>query len=231
MDENQAAQLLRLGPERVKLGIGQFLAVHAAADRRAAQSELLHRIVELLGGEVRVLQRDRGKGDEAVRLRRAQRGQLLVLQLDELTREVAVGLVPIGVDAQRLDVDALLVHGLDALGAHDQGFGIHLEAHQGHGVREGAMRVHIHGFHAAAVHHHLAASRCRLRVCMRRMRQFAADEGYTSHGAGHAADEVPACGHFVLPISYCFQEQVSLWRMRQERGSVPETVSRRRRGR
>ena len=94
VDENQAAQLLRLGPERVKLGIGQFLAVHAAADRRAAQPELLHRVIELLGGEVRVLQRDRGKGDEAVRLRRAQRGELLVLQLDELTREVAVGLVP-----------------------------------------------------------------------------------------------------------------------------------------
>src|SRR5580704_489619 len=55
MDENKRAELLGLGPERVKLKIGQLLAIDAAADQRAAQSELLDRNFELLGGELRVL--------------------------------------------------------------------------------------------------------------------------------------------------------------------------------
>src|SRR5207249_9974510 len=65
MDENQAAELLRLRPERMKLGVGQLFARDVGADRAAAQAELPHAFLELLGGEIRVLQRHGGKGDEA----------------------------------------------------------------------------------------------------------------------------------------------------------------------
>ena len=84
MDEDQHAELLGLGPERVKLRVGQLLAVDAAADAGAAQPELLDAVLELLGGEVGILQRDRRERDEAVGLRRAHLRELLVLDLDEL---------------------------------------------------------------------------------------------------------------------------------------------------
>src|ERR1700757_4732137 len=50
MDENQHAEVFGLSPERAKLGVRQLLAIDAAADQRAAQSELLDRNFELLGG-------------------------------------------------------------------------------------------------------------------------------------------------------------------------------------
>jgi len=71
--------------------------------------------LQLLGGEVRVLQRHRREGDEALRVRRAGLGELLVLDLDDLSRDVAVRRVPIRIDAERLDVDALLVHRAEPL--------------------------------------------------------------------------------------------------------------------
>src|SRR5712671_5964096 len=48
MDENQRAELFGLGPERMKFRIRQLFPIDAAADQRAAQSELLDRIFELL---------------------------------------------------------------------------------------------------------------------------------------------------------------------------------------
>ena len=65
-------------------------------------------MVELLGGEIGMLQRDRSQPDKAVGLRRADLGEFFVLQLDDLRGEVGLGLVPEDrVDAERLDVDAL----------------------------------------------------------------------------------------------------------------------------
>ena len=55
MDENQRAELFGLGPERMEFRIRQLLAIDAAADQRAAQSELPDRNYDLLGGEIRVL--------------------------------------------------------------------------------------------------------------------------------------------------------------------------------
>ncbi len=93
--------------------VGQLLAVDAAADQSAPQSEPLDCMFELLGCEIRVLQGNRGQADEAVRLCRADVGELLVLQLDDLTGEVGLGLVPKDrVEAERFD--ALLIHHLDA---------------------------------------------------------------------------------------------------------------------
>ena len=71
------------------LGIGELLAGDAAADADAAEAELLHRVFELLGGEVGMLQRHRGEGDEAVGAGGAELRQRLVLDLDQLGRRVA----------------------------------------------------------------------------------------------------------------------------------------------
>ena len=78
----------------MEFGIGELLAVDAAADQRAAQSEPLDRMFELLGGGIGVLQGYRRQADKAVRLCRADLGEFLVLQLDDLSGEVGLGLVP-----------------------------------------------------------------------------------------------------------------------------------------
>src|SRR5207245_4242968 len=114
VDEDERAELLGLGPERMESRIAELLAVDAAADGGAAQPVLLQTGLELLGREVRVLQRHRGEGDEAIRVRRAGLGELLVLERDEPAGDVTIGLVPVRIDAERLDVDALLVHGPQA---------------------------------------------------------------------------------------------------------------------
>jgi len=85
---------LGFGPKRVEFGIRQLLAVDAAADQRATQSEVFDSIFELRGGELRVLQGNRRQAGEPVRLRRANFGELLVLQLDDLVGEIGFGLVP-----------------------------------------------------------------------------------------------------------------------------------------
>ena len=48
MHEHEHAELRRLGPERIVLRQRQILAVHVAADRRAAQPEPLDAVLELL---------------------------------------------------------------------------------------------------------------------------------------------------------------------------------------
>src|SRR5207245_5232800 len=85
-------------PERVELRIADLRAVDAAADPGAAQPVLLHALLELLGGEVGVLQRHRREGDEALGIRGARLGELLVLDLDDLAGEIAVRGVPVRVD-------------------------------------------------------------------------------------------------------------------------------------
>ena len=68
-------------------------------------------------GEVGILQRHRGEGDEALRVRRADLGELLVLDPDRPLRATSRSAVPVRVDAERLDVDALLVHRRMRVGA------------------------------------------------------------------------------------------------------------------
>jgi hypothetical protein len=147
----------------MKLGIAQLQAVDAAAEAGAAQAVFLHALLELLDGEVRMLQRHRREGDEPVGLRRADLRERLVLDLDELARDVPVRRVPVGVDAERLDVDALLVHRADAvcLAGHEEGFRLERSPHQGHRRGHRAVRVHVHGLHALALHHHLSPPRLR----------------------------------------------------------------------
>ena len=61
----------------------------AAADRHAAQAELLDAVFELLDRQIGMLHRDRREGDEAVGMRGDELGELLVLQLDQLLGDVA----------------------------------------------------------------------------------------------------------------------------------------------
>jgi hypothetical protein len=63
-----------------------------------------------------VLQGDGRKGDKSVGRRGAELGQLFVLDLDQLGRRIALRAIPKGVDAERLDVDPLRIHLLDAVG-------------------------------------------------------------------------------------------------------------------
>src|SRR5207244_13065242 len=58
-----------------------------AADQRAAHPEPLDRILQLLGGEIGIGERDRGEADKAVRRLAADLGDLLVLQFDDLDRK------------------------------------------------------------------------------------------------------------------------------------------------
>ncbi len=84
VNEQHGAELFRLCPHRVEFGIGKALARDAATDLGAAQAELLHGVLELLHREVGNCRASEAKRGEAVRLRRAQLGELLVLQLDDL---------------------------------------------------------------------------------------------------------------------------------------------------
>ncbi len=115
MQEDEHAEFLRLGPDRVEFLRRQFLAIDASPDGGAAQAERLDAVDKLLDREIRMLQRHGREGDEALLMRRAEFGELFVLNPDELRREVALGLVPERIDAERLDVDALRVHRLDAV--------------------------------------------------------------------------------------------------------------------
>src|SRR5438445_328456 len=96
VDEHQHAQLLGLGPERVEPRVGQILAGDAAAHAGAEQAVLPAAFLELLRGEVRVLQRHRRERDEAIGIRRAGLGKLIVPNPDELAGDVPIGLVPVG---------------------------------------------------------------------------------------------------------------------------------------
>ena len=71
MHEEQHAELLRLGPERIELAIGEFLPFDASADGGATQPKFLHGQFELLGGKLGVLQRERRHANESIRMLRA----------------------------------------------------------------------------------------------------------------------------------------------------------------
>src|SRR5262249_14879680 len=61
--EDEHPQLFALGPERVEFWVGELLTGDAAGDADAAKAELLDRLLDLFGGEVRILQCRGSKGD------------------------------------------------------------------------------------------------------------------------------------------------------------------------
>src|SRR5215831_4756313 len=198
MDENQRAELFGLGPGWMKFRVRQLLAVDAAANQCAAQSELLDRIFELLGGEIRMLQSHGREADELVGLRRASLGEFLVLQLDHLTGEVGLGFVPKDrVDAERFNVDALLVHRLDAVWRdHERGL-LHLQSHQRIRVGHLAMGVHVDGPNAFSVDYDLTTPLRGLRQS--RGQQATSNEYRASQRTSRSAEHFPSVRHQHFP--------------------------------
>ncbi len=151
-----------------------------------------------------MLHRGGGEGDKAVRMLGAQLRKLLVLRPDYLLGSVTVELVPDRIDAERLDVDALGIHLLDAQLGLVERRRRNFQARHGVGFRERAMRVDVDGLHALAADHDFAPRRGPFRVSVPRVQKIAADKGdRCSGGAGCAMDEFASGLHVVLPYGRC----------------------------
>src|SRR5262245_13213902 len=145
--EHQHAQFLALRPERVEFRVRQFLAGNAATNPAAAKPEVLDRVLDLLRGQVGKLQRRRREADETIGVTGTELDQRLVLHFDQLFGRVALGAVPERVDAQRLDIDARLVHVREAVPdiRPKQRGGFERVIDQLGGVGNDAVCVHIDG--------------------------------------------------------------------------------------
>src|SRR6516162_572689 len=112
VNKNCSAQLLSLRPEWVEPWIADLGASNAAADVCTAQTVFLDALFELLGCQIGKLECYRRKRYEPIWVGGTGLGEFLVLDCDDLFGEVAVGdFVPVGIDAERLHVNPLLVHG------------------------------------------------------------------------------------------------------------------------
>src|SRR5262245_26377899 len=110
MDEYQDAKLLNFVPERIVLRRGRNLTPRVPGDPHSAQPQLFHGLIQLLCGHIRVLQRDRSQTDESVGMSIAPGGKPLVLNLDNLPREIAVRLIPpAALMAENLDINPELI--------------------------------------------------------------------------------------------------------------------------
>jgi hypothetical protein len=134
----------------------------ARADRYAAQTEFLHCVLDLLRGEVGKLEADRSKRDEAVGIARANLYQPFVIETHDFRGSIAIGPIPERIDAERFHVDALHVHvaqpGRRVL--HHDAAGmvvVGVLTEKLRRCRNQAVRVHVDGFHAAALDHDFAA--------------------------------------------------------------------------
>ena len=119
------------------------------------EPKILDGVLELLGREIRELQRDGAQADEARRVLLAPGRDALVVRRDDGARVVAVRRVPpIGVDAERLHVDAALVHRREPLGPeHERRRSDARRVDARHALRdlgEHAVRVHVDDRHAPA---------------------------------------------------------------------------------
>ena len=142
-------------------GSASSSAGDAAADADPLEAELLHGVLDLLGRQLGMLQGGRGEGDEAVGVGGAELDQRLVLDPDQFGRDVAFGLVPVGIDAQRLDVDALGVHRRDPRAGivHQQARRLQRLLEERHRLRHAAMGVDVDGPDPPAGDHDLAPAR------------------------------------------------------------------------
>src|ERR1700733_6608087 len=105
----------------MKFRIGEINAVDGAADRGALESLFLDGDLKLLHSQIGRLQGERGKGRETIGVRGAEFGELLVLDFDDLSCEVALAVVPEDVDRQDLHVDGLRIHRGEPLTEFDKG--------------------------------------------------------------------------------------------------------------
>ena len=110
--EDERLQLVRRRPDRIKRRIVEVAAVDVGADLRAAQTEPAHGARELVGGALRMLQRQGREPHEALGMAIDDGGDLVVLQRRAGGAERGLLVVEEGVHggAHRLHVDAVPVH-------------------------------------------------------------------------------------------------------------------------
>ncbi len=94
----------------MKFRVGEILTGDTATNANAPKAKRLDRLLNLSGGEVRVLQGCGCKGDEPIWLRCTEFDQSLVLHPNQFRDGIALGPVPVGIDAECLNVDPGLVH-------------------------------------------------------------------------------------------------------------------------
>src|SRR5262249_37872458 len=165
VNKNRSAQLLSLCPEWVELWIADLIASNASADVRTAQAVLLDALLELLGCQIGKLECHRRESHEPVWVGSTCFGEFLVLDCDDLFGEVAVcDFIPVGIDAESLHVNPLLIHGCES----GRQFSFHVEiwaqlrsaklqVHQRKCFWHGTMGVDIDRPGALAIDHDLAA--------------------------------------------------------------------------
>ena len=116
VQEDQDAEFLGLGEDRPKPLLGKIGAGDVGAEFDAAQPERLHRALQLRHREFGCLHRHRAEADEAVRVLRDRRGDVVVDQARRVAAEF--GRCPVEIlrrsGGDRLDVDAHPVHVGDA---------------------------------------------------------------------------------------------------------------------
>jgi len=117
--------------------------------------------MELLGRQVGMMQGDRRQRDKSVGVCQHPLREPFVLREHDLGRQRALGRIPpVTVDAERLHVDALLIHDLQAFGAEVAAAAARLGERRVlddliH--RNDAVRMDVDHFDATAAHHHLPA--------------------------------------------------------------------------
>src|SRR5215475_8959430 len=158
--EDEHPQLFALGPERVEFRVGEILAGDAAGHADAAEAERLDRLFDLFGGQVGILQCRGRKGDEPIRLRGAELDQGLVLDPDQFSDGIALGPVPVWIDAERLDIDARVIHLHQTVAdiGPQETRRFERVIDQLRRLRDDAMRMHVNGLDPLATHNDFAAA-------------------------------------------------------------------------
>src|SRR5215510_7282825 len=108
--EQQHTEFLCLGPERIELAVGEFLALDAASDGGAAQSQLSDGLVQLIGCQIRMLQRHSGHSYKSIRMLGTPLRYSFILKLNKVASQRAFCRVSPGIDIDRLIVNALRIH-------------------------------------------------------------------------------------------------------------------------
>ena len=105
------------------------------------------------------------KGDEPIRLRGAELDQGLVLDPDQCSDGIALGPVPVWIDAERLDIDARVIHLRQTVAdiGPQETRRFERVIDQLRRLRDDAMRMHVNGLDPLATHDDLAAA-MRLRL-------------------------------------------------------------------
>ena len=170
MHEDRHSKFLRLRPEGVVFLRGNRFAPGVALDGRAAVPQFIDRVVQLLGRHFGKLQRGRAQRDKTVRVGRAPCSEFLVVNADDLAREIGLGRVPpVTVDAERRHIDALRIQCREPLGTEDPvevGIGHARAFNQRRHLEEIAMVVNVDDRHRAPTNSDfLARLSERLKAC------------------------------------------------------------------